>query len=91
MKNNQFTVMLVGMLLLSVVASVGLMYEWHSYFKRLEVDQARMMQFNEVGGTFQSLFNESAQYANTAKNQELINILNARGLTSAPAPVKPAK
>jgi hypothetical protein len=90
MKNNQFTVMLVGMLLLSVLASVGLMFGWQYFFKRLETDQRNLGQANEIGGRFQNLYAESAQYANSAKNQELIAILNARGMQPQPA-VKAAK
>jgi hypothetical protein len=83
MKNNQLTGMLVGLLLLSTLCSVGLIYKYNGSIRTLQHLEPRLQQVNIM----QSLLNDTIKYNEATKNPDMLRILQT---LSPPKAAKPA-
>ncbi len=74
--------MLVGLLFLSTLGSVWLIYKYNSSIHTLQHLEPRLQQINVM----QSLLNETIKYNETAKNPDMLRILQT---LNTPKPAKP--
>ncbi len=84
MKNNQMTNILVGALLLSTLATAGMVYMWDSYYRRARGLEVAIAEMNFVSISMQQLYGEAAEYAKTTGNKEMNALLTA-GPSTKPA------
>jgi len=95
MKKNQMTGTLLGILLLSTLATAVLVSGWDYYYNRLRFIHNRQEEVQQASQVMQSLANESAEYARATGNKDLQALLNLplgnKGHSSAPAPAKSGK
>jgi hypothetical protein len=94
MKNNQLAGMLLGLLFLSSLASIGLIYKYDSSLHKLRRLQPEVMAANNARNILQLLLNDSIEYSKT--HPEMKTVLQpymggGRPATTAAAPAKASK
>ena len=94
MKNNQLTGMFLGLLFLSTLASVGLIYKYNSSFHKLQRLQPELIAANNARSLLQAILNDTLEYSKTHPDiNRVLQPYNTGSKPAAPAaaPAKPAK
>jgi type II secretory pathway component PulM len=89
MKNNQMMSILAGALLLSTLATAGMVYLWDSYYRHMRVLEPNLAEMHNLSTAMQQLYGEAAEYAKTTGSKEMTTLLTG-GPTAPAAPAKPA-
>ncbi|MDB6023636.1 MAG: hypothetical protein JWQ04_3493 [Pedosphaera sp.] len=91
MKNNQLTGMLLGLLFLSTLATVGLIYKYNSSVHKLQALQSEVVAANNARGLVQAILTDTVEYSKT--HPDINRLLQPYNMGSKPmtpaAPVKP--
>lgn len=91
MKNNQLTSMLLGLLLLSTLATIGLILKYNSSLHKLQRLQPELVAANNARSIVQAILNDTIEYSKTHPDiNRLLQPYTAGAKPAAPA-AAPAK
>ena len=82
MKNNFFLTVIAGLLLLSTLASIGLMWSYTSSLRYLEnpLTQRKMEEIKTASSFMNGVLSDTAAYNQTKRDPELARILQSAPL-----------
>jgi hypothetical protein len=88
MKNNQLTAMLVGLLFLSTLGSIALIYKYNSTFRNGQRLEPMLKEISDIEKIMSMLSNDTVEYSKTTKNPDMAHLLQT--LSTPKTAVKPA-
>ncbi|HEX3798425.1 MAG TPA: hypothetical protein VH413_06955 [Verrucomicrobiae bacterium] len=86
MKNNQLTAMLVGLLFLSTLGSVALIWKYNSAYRTARNLEGAVKQVSEIERVMGMLSSETVEYNATTKNPDMTRLLQSFANKTAPKP-----
>jgi len=90
MKNNQLLTLFVALLFFSTLASAALMYKYNASVRTIQKLAPEFAGATTSQNIMQSLLNETIEYGNVTKNQDIAKIISSVTAKNTPA-AKPAK
>jgi hypothetical protein len=88
MKNNQLTAMLVGLLFLSTLGSIALIYKYNSTFRNGQRLEPMLKEIGEIEKIMTMLSNDTVEYSKATKNPDMARLLQT--LSTPRTAAKPA-